>query len=214
MTDDDALRRAWSAGAGTRVGAAKDDERASDDAIWSAMHGALPTRDAAREVARALTDDDVLVALRVAAAFADSPADVVAVRPDPAQGRAWSVLVAVAAALVLVWVAWPVPRSERPIELRAADESGITAEDDVTWLRDDCVLRWQSPRPDGVFSLRVTTDEPALVIEVDRIEATHHRIPSDRLRGIEAGTTLIWQVEQVLPDGSRLRSPTFRGVLW
>ena len=75
--------------------------------------------------------------------------------------------------------------------------------------RSQCVLRW-SPGPAGShYDLRVATEDLTILAVVRGLEATEYRIPASALAPLPAGAKLLWQVEALSPDGTRLSSMTF-----
>ncbi|MEW6366739.1 MAG: hypothetical protein AB1714_19085 [Acidobacteriota bacterium] len=81
--------------------------------------------------------------------------------------------------------------------------------EDAVLRRDQFILRW-TPGPAGSrYTLRVATTDLTILDAVSGIATAEYRVPPSTLADLPSGTQVAWQVEAVLPDGSRIRSPTF-----
>jgi hypothetical protein len=75
--------------------------------------------------------------------------------------------------------------------------------------RQGAVLRW-SPVPGATsYDVQVSTEDLQIVATAQGQTATEYRIPESGLRNLAPGTSLLWQVDAVFPDGTRQSSPTF-----
>lgn len=75
--------------------------------------------------------------------------------------------------------------------------------------RDQFVLRW-SPGPAGsTYTVRLSTQDLAVLLEQQDIYGSEFLVPSAALEGVASGEQVLWQVEARLPDGKRLSSETF-----
>ena len=76
--------------------------------------------------------------------------------------------------------------------------------------RDGFLLRWSPGPADTLYGVRLSTEDGGAIHRADRIEASEHRVPPEALADLPADTTLLWRVEAVLPDATRVTSPRFR----
>lgn len=239
MTDD-ALVRAWRAGteaarpgnASSQAtepsaldGALHDSAASGADEVWAAVRGELPPERAQAIVDAALVDDDALVELRLAFAIFDAAAlheatahtpaiaTVHHIEPRAANLRPWTVAAALAAAVALVWVLRPVPRSEDRGEVRDPASAMIASDDTAILDRNACELRWRARLLEGTFDLRVMTEDAVVIVQARGLGASHYVVPASALAAVPEGATLLWQVDHVLTDGTRHRSPTFSNRL-
>ncbi|MBX7080317.1 MAG: hypothetical protein K1X88_14065 [Nannocystaceae bacterium] len=201
------LRDAWARAATDDVGDPGDADR---DTLWHAVLGQRDRGRAAAAIAAAIEDPARLRELRLALALADAFAlapDAAAV--DPARPR-WTPLVAAlaaAAALVLVLGIRPRP-SDDDAALRGGDDPGALADSPTVLDREAFTLTW-APMPGAVrYALRVSTDEPRLVATRGDLTTTRADITPAELAALPAGTTLLWQVDGIAADGTRVRSRT------
>jgi hypothetical protein len=75
--------------------------------------------------------------------------------------------------------------------------------------RSQCVLRWSPGRPGSRYDVRVATEALEPVATGRGLGVAEYRVPDEALASLPGGTKLLWQVEALLPDGSRWTSPTF-----
>ncbi|MFO0636856.1 MAG: hypothetical protein U0168_28840 [Nannocystaceae bacterium] len=74
--------------------------------------------------------------------------------------------------------------------------------------RDAFALTW-APIPGAVrYAVRVSTDEPRLIATRHDLTTTRAVITPAELAALPAGTTLMWQVDGIAADGTRVRSRT------
>jgi hypothetical protein len=79
----------------------------------------------------------------------------------------------------------------------------------VPLARDDFRLRWTAGEAGARYRVHVTTHDLDLLVEGRNLEHPEFLVPVGALEGVAAGGTVLWQVEAVAPDGSRMTSPTF-----
>lgn len=235
--NDDPLPRAWRAATDARssVGATPTTAeppatrtQTDPDEVWAAVRGELRPERAQAIVEAALVDDDALAELRIAFAIADAAglrelaatgdASTAATAAQPVEPRVaslgpWSVAVALAAALALVWVIRPTPRVDDTGGLRDRSSGMIAAEGTDVVDRNACELRWRAQHHEGTFDLRVMTENAVVLVQARGLGAASYVVPASALLEVHSGAALLWQVDHVLPDGTRLRSPTFSSRL-
>ncbi len=144
-------------------------------------------------------------------------------RPEPMpRGRPWRAWYGLAAAAVLVAAAAmmiqfrgtvPAPVISTP-EYRAPVEEAVLSElpEDAALPRDRCTLRWSGP--DGAtFDILVADESFRTVCRETGLTETAFTVPPEALQGIPPVGVIVWQVEAVLPDGTRKFSRTFRATI-
>ena len=118
-------------------------------------------------------------------------------------------------ALVAVVVPWDTvlrPASPGP---RSGQHDGIESlvPDGAILPADEFTLRW-SPAPEGArYTVRVTDSRLRHVAAGEALVRAEFTVPEEALTGLAAGDIVLWQVEAVLPDGSRVTSRTFSSRL-
>ena len=200
------------------------------DLVWRAVRGELepgPMREVLAHVAtcRACADDWRIAAelARDAEARGEAPPIPPIVAPM-SPWRRWPALAA-AAAIALVAAG---------VLLRMLDPSGFRGEEGpalrslvpagAALPRDEqggVRLRWELAPPErdaaGAgeirYSVRVTTADLRLIAEGADLAAPEFTVPREALASLPPGARLYWRVEAALPDGERLRSPTFTARL-
>lgn len=218
--DEDELSRLREAFA-ARAGLPRDD---CPDPVkfWEAIRGEASSDDVERLVEHtigcAACAEDWRLARHLVAET--GMRDVVVSRAEsdrqlPWMWSRWGILLASAAtvfvAIGLVGYFRPHSAGPTPPAYREASSRSIESllPDNATVSRTRCVLRW-SPGPAGSrYDVRVATDDLTLVESARNLEKTEHQVPAEALAAFPAGMRLVWQVEAILPDGARLRSPAF-----
>jgi hypothetical protein len=126
-----------------------------------------------------------------------------------AAGLAASLVVAAGLGLV-AWRSAPVA----PPAYRAQPGEAVVSlvPQDAVLPRDKCLLRWTGP-PGARYDLLVGTADLRTLVRVPNLERGEYLVGADALAGLPAGTPLRWQVEALLPDGTRISSRTFAIVV-
>jgi len=101
----------------------------------------------------------------------------------------------------------PVP-GEPVYRTGSAVISSLVPEDDAL-PRDAAVLRWTSVGEDAVYSVEIGKIDLTTLASVRELWETEFTIPSEKLEEVEAGESIVWQVEAQLPDGRRIASEAF-----
>lgn len=184
----------------------------SAETIFRAVTGEAPRASARRLAEHAATCEACATAWRIADAYCAEAGipRVVAARGVPTAPRfaalaAAVLLAALVAPLAVRELAGPSPspmRSNLAAPLSVAEGEGRVVP------VDGAVLRWMPAAPGARYTVRVT-DAALRIVAVGRgLSDAQYRIPPEALAGTAPGTTLLWQVEATLPDGSQLASQT------
>lgn len=210
--------------------AAPDEDCPSPDTLWAAALGELDS-DAARKVILHTgrcpsCAEEWRLARYLGQKAADDRADDVT--PEAPHGanrearRPWpphwlhsaaAVVVALVGAGILLWQESPHEQTLRDapqttVEQHAPIESLVP--EDAPLPRDAAILRWRGPE-DAVYTLVVTTSRDIkILVNEQRLTESAYEIPPSILDNLEPGAVLLWHLSAVLPDGSELRSGTFR----
>jgi hypothetical protein len=98
---------------------------------------------------------------------------------------------------------------------RQIDATGIRSliDERTPLARDRCVLRWSAGPEGTTYRLRISRDDLTLVTVADRLERAEYLVPAAILAPLPPGARLLWQVDAVMPDGSRASSATFFATL-
>lgn len=75
--------------------------------------------------------------------------------------------------------------------------------------RSAFTLSWTPGAAGALYSVQVTTRDLRPVAGAFKLQTRRFTIPEQSLEDLAAGTALLWQVESLLPDGTRISSPTF-----
>jgi len=211
---DERLRRAWAGGDGP---APETGPCPADEEIWAAARGELP-----RERVLALLEHTrgcpaCAESWRMARALDGEMETAGGGRAARTTVPRWIALAA--AAVVVLGLVWLVPRpgSRRPPveEFRAPVVGAVRAAiDEAAPLpRDRFILRWSGPPSGTLYTLEIATQELDVIHRAEELDATEYRVPPEVLAALPAGTVLLWRVDAVLPDTSRVSSPVFRVVV-
>jgi hypothetical protein len=178
-----------------------------DDTALKLVLGEL-SRSAAREFSdHAGMCPTCAAAWRLARAWAD---EIPRSRPE-GRRRFGVYALAAAAVLALAFVLLPSgPELLSPI-MRSPEIAAARSllEDDAALSVNEAVLRW-SAGPDGArYEVRVTDTALRAVAGPVTVSGTEYRVPVESLADLADGERILWQVETVLPDGSRSTSRTF-----
>jgi hypothetical protein len=98
-------------------------------------------------------------------------------------------------------------------ELVLRDQPGEMIEsltpEDRPLPREHATLRWTGPEG-ARYTLVVTTARVRVVARTEGLTESSYTLPVSAVAGLDPGTDLLWHVEALLPDGSRVTSKTFR----
>ena len=204
--DLDRLRRAW---ATLSEEAAPTEACPEPERLWAAVRGELSAEATRGLVEHTLSCGACAEAWRLAREVASGlpwPEAFDLAPARPRWGGLGTLLAAAAAVVVATTLARPPLSPYREVGavvVRSRLPAGRLLP------RSQCVLRW-SPGPAGShYDLRVATEDLTILVVVRGLAATEYRIPASALTPLPAGAKLLWQVEVLLPDGSRLASMTF-----
>jgi len=190
----------------------------ADEQIWAASRGELSGERAETMLEHARKCPACAESWKMARALGSEMA-AAAARPSTATlRRSWVGLAAAAViVLALAWIATrftfrpPVPVDE----FRDLSGPGLRSEIDeaVPLPRERFVLRWSGGAEGTVYTLEVANEQLDVLHRAVEITATEYRVPPESLADVEAGATLLWRIDAVLPDASRVSSAVFRAVL-
>jgi hypothetical protein len=193
--------------------AAPDGDCPDDEAIWAASRGELPAKRASELLDHVAHCPACAESWRMAREISDL-AELPQARPRRSN-RAVLWLGAAAASVLLALVVVPPLVDDGPTgpteEFR--DVEGVTIEtlvnEQAPLPRDEVVLRW-TPGPAGtLYRVELATEEFDVIHRSLRVDTTEYLVPVEALSGIDPGSTLLWRVDALLPDDTRLSSPTF-----
>ena len=71
------------------------------------------------------------------------------------------------------------------------------------------VLRWSGPEG-ARYDLRITTEDLNPLVSAHNLAVPEYQIPEEKLKDLEPGSVLLWQVIPLLPDQNRWNLKTFR----
>jgi hypothetical protein len=220
MSEDDvsAAERLRARFAAPPHGAAASDDCADADRIWLAARGELPWPETLALIDHAASCAACTVAWRMAREQAR--ADGVSVMPGSKGGDAarWRWLRYAAAAAVVVVAAGLVvqQRPQRETEapaLRATSGHAIRPllPDGSELPRAAFRLRWSPGPPGSRYAIHVTDEQLSPIAEAAGLDAPEFRVPESALGALAPGARVLWRVEAVFPDGTRVTSDTFLG---
>jgi putative zinc finger protein len=217
--DDDqelaSLRAAFTAPAA----AAPDPESCpAPEKIWEAVRGELPPAELRQVVEHTASCAACAEDWRLAAELGRQSAAATVTAPGKVlQGRfgRWRPLAAAAALAAGLLLVVGVYRTGilgpgQPTYREAGSEAirSLVPEDQAL-PRQGAVLRW-SPVPGAEsYDVRISTEDLRLVLTAQSLKAASYPVPESALAGLPPGSKLLWQVDAVLPDGTRRTSETF-----
>jgi hypothetical protein len=186
--------------------------------LWSAVRGELPPPEFRELAAHAIACPACSQAWSLARdvvseAELDTPPAVATA--DRRSWVVWSGLAAAAATVAFVTLTlqfWP----DRPVSPAGSPAFRATTEEPVRSMlpaagvlgREQCVLRWSGPEG-ARYDLRVGTMELDTLYRVKGLEGSEHRVPAEALAKVPDGGSIVWQVEAVFEDGTRLVSRSY-----
>jgi hypothetical protein len=188
------------------------------ETLWAAVRGELapqPLRELLDHVALcAACAEDWRLAVELnrqqAAETAATPGRVL-----PGRFGRWRPLAAAAALAAALLISVTVWRAEAPPQTptyREASHASIHSllPDGRALARQDAVLRWAPVAGATSYDVRVSTEDVLQTVATAKgATATELRIPASALANLPPGAKLLWQVDALLPDGTRDTSPTF-----
>lgn len=213
MTQANEQQRLREAFVETPPDARASEECPDSEGIWAAVTGELPPA-AFRELAAHAIECPVCSQAWALARDISAGADRKGERRRGPWAVWWS-LAATAAAVAVVALTFQLgetppgpppgaPAFRAPVEepVRSLLPAGGTV------AREDCVLRWSGP--DGArYDLTVATEDLETLLLVQGLEQSSYHVGPEALASVPAGGKLVWQVEAVLADGTRLASRSF-----
>jgi len=187
------------------------------DRIWSAVRGEL----APDEFGRLADHAAACPACALAWQLAEKGSTEIGrpqIRSDRRPWRAWyGVAAAMLVAAVALAIQFRQPEQApvtSPPEYRAPVDEAVHSEltDGAALPRNDCTLRWSGPAG-ATFDIKVADENFQAVYRETGLAGSTFTVPPEALQGIPAGGVIVWQVEAVLPDGTRKLSRTFRATV-
>jgi hypothetical protein len=204
------MRTAFQSLAETTDGECSDHDR---ERIWLAVTGKLSASERLDLVDRMAREPVLAEAWRIASELADAmPKDAALQRRHrflPA-GRS----LAAVAGVVLIMAAGVMlmnRSSSRVDTLRTSDELVVEplVPEGTTLSREAFRLRWTPGPPESRYQVRVTTEDLRVVASAFDLTMPELVVQPEALAQIAPGTPLLWQVDVIAPDGSRMSSRTF-----
>jgi len=131
-----------------------------------------------------------------------------------ARPRVWAWGLGLASAAAALTVALLLPRGGEapgPPVLRGGEQPVLTSlvPEDRPLPREAFLLRWVGGPEGSRYDLTVLDERLEIVLVAEGLDRAECRVPPETLRAVPAGARLHWQVEAVLPDGSRRTSLSF-----
>lgn len=194
----------------------------SPETIWDAASGSLPPdrvgtlgeHAAGCLACTAVWREATILAREVASGRDSAPPS-----RGPYPGRIalhWRLFAALGAAALLGMVAICLSQYDPPPKggdsvLREPEAGSIRSllSEAAPIARDDFRLRWTDWSVGARYRVQVTTAELDLLSEGRDLERPEFLVPVTALQDVAVGEAVLWQVEAVVPDGSRVTSPTF-----
>lgn len=206
------LREAFEAGVS---GAVPQGDDPDPETIWKAVSGELSPEQTQAVIRRAVESPSCarewLLARRMSSetqAEFDGGRETHESRPYAAVAVAAGLLIAVTLA---TWI-W----SPEPVEpsYRGAPHDLISLVPDGSSLRRDAAtLEWEPVPEAREYVLRVLGPDFNVVLMKEGLDHPRFTVPAESLGGIEDGDEIRWQVEVVLPDGTRNLSRLFNATV-
>jgi hypothetical protein len=183
------------------------------ETIWDAVHARLSAEEASGVVDHIAACPSCAADWRIAMRSdqREVPGSVVPMRPRRTTLR-WTVF-ATAATVILAALLVTVFRDRDagvPV-YRTGDEARIESlvPEDHVLSREAAALRWSPAGEDALYSVEVGTLELVPLASAHDLKATEFTVPSEALRSVAAGESIVWQVEASLPDGRHIASEAF-----
>ena len=127
------------------------------------------------------------------------------------RGRGGLYALVAAAVLAFAFVLLPSGLELRPPVMRSPDTVAARSllDEDAALSVTEALLRW-SAGPDGArYEVRVTDTSLRSIAGPVTLSEPEYQVPVESLSDLADGDRILWQVETVLPDGSRSTSTTF-----
>jgi hypothetical protein len=213
---DDALREAFRSRAEASAASVSDEDR---ERVWLAVTGELDAPARRAIVGRMATDPALAEAWRVALELWSAAHEGAAATSAPASdSRMWPVWrIAAAAVVVLALAGTFVVLRDRATGDVVRDRPSVTIESQLAagalLPRDDFRLRWTPALEGSRYDARVTTEDLRLITTAAELTTAELVVAPALLAGLPPGTRVLWQVDAILPDGSRISSATFVATL-
>lgn len=210
----------WRRALTTSSGQARPQENCPPaERIWAAVRGELSPEEFRAAGLHAIACEACSEAWRLALDVSSEVfhADRPVVDELPAQARApwrvWWRLAAAAATVSLVLIGVQI---QRELSLTPAPGYRAQIHDSIRSLlpqeaalpRDRLVLRWEGPEG-ATYDIRVATEDLRILDRATGLTAGEHLVPEQALVDLEDGARIVWQVEAVLGDGTRVVSESF-----
>jgi hypothetical protein len=221
-TANERLRDLWAAGGQRSAGCPTDEE------IWAASRGELPEERRSDLLGHSIGCPACAESFRMAAALgeeaglgagaaAGAAAPVEGPRAGRGRARFWLLGLAAAAVVVIASLVPVLRRTGSPPadEFREPGAKAIRSELDesVPLPRDRFVLRWSGAPQGALYTVEVATEDLTVIDRAEELGEAEHRVDPERLVALASGTALLWRVDAILPDASRVSSPVFRVTL-
>jgi hypothetical protein len=220
MTEDaelERLRTAWASLPPSERGPGC----APPEEIWAAVQGEHPGERARTLIEHAVGCADCATLWRLARELSAAPADADAperslAAQKPARvlpfRRAVAVGAGLLAAAVVAFVLVPrlSPPAGPPAELRGTGGAELRmAPGTESVFRNRATLRWTGAPPGSRYAITVSTSDLTVLFRASGLTATEVEVPATALAGVPVGSQVLWRIEAILPDGTRLASPAF-----
>jgi len=186
------------------------------DAIWASAHGELPPEENRRVIDHTgrcpSCAEDWRLARFVGRPTDKQPGRLATGTTGTISRHRWLAAAAVVLIAVLGGVELHQIRTEDH-EVVLRDQPGEAIEsltpEDQPLSRDHATLRW-SGFEGATYELFVLAPRVTVLVREEGLTESRYTLPAHALAELDSGTELLWHVEAVLPDGSRVASQTFR----
>jgi hypothetical protein len=182
------------------------------DQVRRAVRGELDAPSRRALVARLALEPALAEAWRVAHAL-EHPTIVSRVVPPPARSWADRRWLAAAAAIALTVAGGLVVsrQAPQPDTFRSAGAGGVepVAGADEALPRASFRLAWRELPEGSRAAVRVTGEDLRVLATFTDVTAASVRVPPEALDALQPGARVFWQVDVILPSGTRVTSETF-----
>ena len=204
-----------------RAFAARDETRRArgecphPQRIWDAAHSQLTTAEVVGVVDHFIACPSCAADWRAAKdweADVEIPAEPEALTDARRPVARWAGLAAAAAILLVGVVAvyqFVAPVPSGPVYRSAGETIRSLVPEDEVLSRDAAVLRWTPVAEDAVYSVEVGKIDLTTLVSARELGETEFTVPPRALESVEAGESIVWQVEAQMPDGRRIASEAF-----